>query len=241
LTEDEIEAHKAAGAAVEAARRQKDRTAGRAPDEMKRVRCAAHETAAYCADCFKPLAANASVTMVKRFIEHEPEHVSKMFGIPIPARDHYERVPICLVCWLAELTALEWSWYSRGLGNGPPTKVPKRQDAAGPNLEYSDERVHRFRCTGCGRPMRVIKHLYRSIRAKERCCCRQCFYDSNRRRDNERRHVRRKPKTCVVCGEKFTPRKSTASTCSGKCRIRLFRQRQSAVKPDKGRGAKARS
>jgi hypothetical protein len=42
------------------------------PDELKRLRLAANETAAVCADCFAALAPTASVTVKWRFVEHVP-------------------------------------------------------------------------------------------------------------------------------------------------------------------------
>jgi hypothetical protein len=55
------------------------------PDELKRLRLAAHESAAVCADCFAPLAPTASVTMKERFVEHIPHRYDSL-GHHIPAR-----------------------------------------------------------------------------------------------------------------------------------------------------------
>ena len=37
------------------------------------------------------------------------------------------------------------------------------------------------------------------------------------------------PKSCACCGEKFTPKRTDAKCCSGKCRAKLSRQKPAAV------------
>lgn len=38
--------------------------------------------------------------------------------------------------------------------------------------------------------------------------------------------VRHRPRACPVCGDFFTPRRSTARYCSGRCRTRAWRSRR---------------
>jgi hypothetical protein len=76
---------------------------------------------------------------------------------------------------------------------------------------------------GCSRPMRVeVRRLHR-LTHREQCCCEQCFRAVYRRRNNARRRVVPEPRACIVCGTVFTPRKSNATTCSGKCRVKKMR------------------
>ena len=187
------------------------------PDELKRLRLAAHERAAVCGDCFATLAPTASVTMKERFVEHIPDRYDPL-GHHIPARNRSERMPICLHCWLVDLVKNN-EWDIRGMSL-------RGQDEAGPRLLWSRLEVRRVRCETCRRPMRVEVRITHRLSRRERCCCKQCLHTAVLRRNNERRRVHHQPIACAVCGTMFTPQKSNATTCSGKCRIKAYRARQ---------------
>jgi hypothetical protein len=181
--------------------------ADRSADEIKTLRLAARDRAAVCADCFAPLAPEASVTMRWRFV-----------GANAAEHDHLARVPICLHCWLVELMRPPELYRFRGAR-------PWQQDEAEPRLSSILNEVRRLRCEGCSRPMRVeVRRIHRLTRS-ERCCCNQCFRAVVYRFNNQRRRVRHQPIACVVCGTTFTPQKANATTCSGKCRVKLHRLR----------------
>jgi hypothetical protein len=117
-------------------------------------------------------------------------------------------VPVCLTCWLSD-GSRNWNIDS---------------------LSY--EAPRRFRCDGCGRPMRVAwgwQARYRRIPHRWHCCCEQCFRKATLRRANERRRVRHEEVACVVCGGKFVPGKSNAKTCGNRCRQQLHRDRHLPV------------
>jgi hypothetical protein len=65
------------------------------------------KTAAVCADCFTPLAPTASVTLTSRWSHHTPASYHQYVG-SIPAHDHWLDVPICLSCWLVDLSRPQW-------------------------------------------------------------------------------------------------------------------------------------
>jgi hypothetical protein len=152
-------------------------------------------------------AARSATVCADCFAPLAPTASVTMVGRSIRGRggDRTLRVPICLTCWLAggsegELGHFYWSYE-------PP---------------------NRFRCSGCGRPMRV--HWRRHGRAlRARCCCEECFRKATLRGANERRRVRRREKVCAVCGEKFIPGKSNAKTCGSRCRQQLHRDRHLPV------------
>ena len=125
------------------------------------------KSAACCADCFTPLAPTASVTMIRRRV--------------LTARgETWLRVPICLTCWLVHLES-KTAW-SRAL-----LRLRGRAD----HNEFAFElngplgQLVRFRCGGCGRP---IRSLGRPVRSR-RVCCADCarkvyneYYPLRRRR-----------------------------------------------------------
>jgi hypothetical protein len=147
---------KAAGVAIRRAREARRDHGGRPADEVKRLREQTAETAAYCADCFTPLAPNQSVTLVSRVIEHVPAAYSGIDTF-IPPHDIVRAVPICLTCWLSSM-ANRSAWWS---------------------LE-----TLRLRCEGCGRPLRVESKPYHRLPLRERCCCAACLRAALRRRNN---------------------------------------------------------
>lgn len=202
-------AGKAAGEAVHEARKVRANIGTHPPEDVKRLREAANETAACCADCFEPLTPGQSVTLVTRAVEHIPAHPHPL-GTKVPAHYRQRLVPICLCCWLVDIAV-------------PKPETWPRTDANKPIDDRHE--VRRCRCEGCARPLRIIAHRWkwrrsRLRRLRDRCCCQTCF-----RRANERRRVRHDQIACEACGEMFTPRQSTARTCSNTCRQRLFRQR----------------
>jgi hypothetical protein len=70
-TEEQIQAWEQAGEPIRQQRRamrEKHGGGGRAADEVRRLREAAAKSAGVCADCFQPLALDASVTLTSRFI-----------------------------------------------------------------------------------------------------------------------------------------------------------------------------
>jgi hypothetical protein len=178
----------------------------RSADEVKRLRLEARERAAVCADCFAPLAPMASITMKWRLVQHVPEQT---FGAYASEQEHFAMVPICLHCWLVDL------------------ERSRRQDEATPRLSSIINEVRRLRCEGCRRPMRVeVRLFHRRLSRRERCCRKDCFRAAYRRANNLRRRRIPAAKTCAVCGSVFAPRKSNATTCSGKCRVKKMRIRE---------------
>jgi hypothetical protein len=160
----------------------------------------------------------ASITMKWRLVQQVPEQT---FGAYAPEQEHFAMVPICLHCWLVDLER-------------PPDlyrplrgESPWRQDEAAPRLSSIINEVRRLRCEGCRRPMRIEVRWRHRIARRERCCCEECFRVANRRANNLRRRVAPKAKRCVVCSTMFMPRKSNATTCSGKCRVKKMRHGQS--------------
>lgn len=202
------------GAEVTASRRRRQQLRGRSADEVKELRLASHTSAAVCADCFTSLAPTASVTMTRRFVEHISQRQNAI-GMTIPKHDRHERVVICLSCWLIDLLTPRW-----GAIHG--RRYENEQDEAGPRL-FLDNRMRRLRCEACRRPMRFEIRYGHRLTLYERCCCEECFHTAFRRHDNARRRVVTEPRACVVCGTVFTPRKSNAVTCSGKCRVKKMR------------------
>jgi hypothetical protein len=215
-TRDQIREWEAAGEAVRAARKARGAIGTRTGEEVKRLREAANETAVCCADCFAPLAAGQSVTLLRRFVERIPARYLPIAGT-IPARDHYLDVPICLRCWLLDLTVPPpWLHHLRGL------RLRGREDR--PIDQYHT--LRRCRCEGCERPLRFVAPSAH-WRLRDRCCCEACFRKATLRRANERRRVRHSKIACVRCGTMFVPKQSTAKTCSNRCRQALFRARGS--------------
>jgi hypothetical protein len=212
----------ATGEAVRTARKARDAIGTRPAEEVKRLRQAANETAAYCADCFEPLAPGQSATLVCRFLETVPEFTNPISGWVTSAWDRKIDVPICLPCWLVDLAKPPpWRNLFRGF----------RQDGRQDSPIAPQDRLRRCRCEGCGRPLRFVatvggpgNWLVAHWRLRDRCCCEDCFRKATLHRANERRRVRHRQIACVVCKTMFVPTKSTAKTCGNRCRQALFRQ-----------------
>jgi len=143
----------------------------------------------------QPLAPDASVTMDKRPV------------LTDRGTKRWRRVPICLRCWLVNMT-------------------PSRRKSWIDDRTWFAKSVKRCRCEACGRPLRVYRGLYRrDLYHTERVCCDDCRRSMLNARARARRRVRHEQIDCAVCGELFTPKRNDAVTCSNRCRQRLFRQR----------------
>jgi hypothetical protein len=232
-TREQIADWQAGGRAVRQQRETRETYGDRPADEIKRLREAAAESAACCADCFALLAPNQSVTLTTRAIEHVAAQYNYS-GKFIRDYDRTAAVPICLSCWLTDnVTPPAWLI---GLGRGERVRHHAEVHA---EPVPPDWRLQRLRCEGCGRPLRVESKRGRRLPLRERCCCALCLHKATLKRANERRRVRHAPIACVVCRKKFVPKQSTAKTCSNKCRQALHRRRQRArhrtrARPQKG-------
>jgi hypothetical protein len=166
---------------------------GKSLEEARELWREAAKTAAICGECFRPLAADASVTI----------GVRQIAGSRRTNNAQWVRVPICLLCTLAEGSRFHatWGYYK------PPD-------------------WHRARCRNCGRPMRTYG---RSLTAET--CCKDCARLARNERDKLRRRVVHAPLACAQCGESFIPTRADALTCSNRCRQAWHRarQRQGAV------------
>jgi hypothetical protein len=219
---EQIQAWVTAGEAVHVARQHHEQCGGRTAGDIKRLREIAAKTAAICGDCFEPLSSTASVTTVWRFVEHIPQFKDGI-GQLIPAHDRKLTVPICLHCWLIDITAQHAQSVRLFLRGFKPSH---HLDRAGP-AEFFHV-LRRLRCEHCERPIRTdrLSRYSSRLALSDRCCCTDCLRKATLHQANERRRVRHQDIACVVCGEMFTPRQSTAKTCSNVCRQRLFRRQQ---------------
>jgi hypothetical protein len=207
---------KAAGEPVRRAREERADCGERSPEEVRKLRQEAAQSATLCADCFEPLPRGASVTMTGRKIFCPA--VPAGGGLPgFPAEWCHLHVPICVTCWLI----------------GIEREARERVERPFFRKEYRcDRHVHeaagvrglrRLRCLGCRRPMRL--HVGSKLHLKDQVCCADCDRMRIKRRDSERRRVRHDEITCEVCGDLFTQARSDAKTCSNRCRQRLHRRR----------------
>ena len=108
---------------------------------------------------------------------------------------------------------------------------------AGKRSGFGGSDWHRATCPACDRVVYTDwcygtrRHLY---------CSQRCA----RRGEVARRvaaHAKaRGSRTCPVCGEVFTPKRSDAQTCSHRCRTRLYRDKRSAVARHDERGVDVR-
>ena len=78
------------------------------------------------------------------------------------------------------------------------------------------------RCEHCGREIRYWD--FSQPQPIPSACCAECRRLAANKRSPERRRVEHEPMMCAVCGEMFTPARSDANTCSGKCRQKLYRE-----------------
>jgi predicted nucleic acid-binding Zn ribbon protein len=78
-------------------------------------------------------------------------------------------------------------------------------------------------CETCARPM-YLDGYHSFHRRRPLTCSYQCSYRRKLKHQSERKRVEHEPITCAVCGEMFTPTRSDAKTCSGKCRQKLYRE-----------------
>jgi hypothetical protein len=88
---------------------------------------------------------------------------------------------------------------------------------------WQDVEAERVRyCEHCGEP---FYFGWKGNGLHIRYCCGECRWDA----DGERRHARRArprlPRPCMRCGETFTPARSDARYCSGRCRVAAHRAR----------------
>src|SRR5262249_13964097 len=159
----------------------------RSPKKVRRLREAAAKSATVCADCFQPLAFNASITLVPRVVEHVPERTHPL-GRRLRAYERTLVVPICLACWLAELDRREKS---------PLRGFPQRRRFESFPFRGWQE-VRRHRCENCGRPMRIVRRRpsIAPLPLWRRCCCTDCLYRAKNDRANKRRRVHHEPQEC---------------------------------------------
>jgi hypothetical protein len=87
------------------------------------------------------------VTMTVRTIRIEPARYSGI-GTFIPEHEITKRVPICIGCWL------------QSIRNGAEQDMGRGRLLYGGDVHFGEQcriaSVERFRCEGCGRPMRVF-------------------------------------------------------------------------------------
>jgi hypothetical protein len=213
-------ASEAAGADVRRVREDRDDYGARTPDEVRALREQAARSATVCADCFQPLAPDASVTMENR-AARVPAH-----DLPYPTlgsghvaeHDEWLRVPICLRCSLVNMTL------SRPRDNSRFVTLLWSEKSGRVSWTWDSlKSVKRCRCEACGRPLRVNRD--RAWYHTERVCCDDCRRSMLNARARARRRVRHEQIDCAVCGELFTPKCNDAVTCSNRCRQKLHRQR----------------
>jgi hypothetical protein len=207
------------GEGLRVERQDRDDLRGRSPEQVRELREQAAQSAAVCADCFTPLAATASATMVERRVlipakvdgpTRFPQVLAALGGPRKPDHpaSYYERwlrVPICLLCWL-RMIGDSWLLHPR---------------------DYE-----RLRCDGCVRPMRVKPRCWDGPYLSERICCRDCARAATNARARKRRRVQHEQAVCIVCHQTFTPRREDAFMCSNRCRQRAHRMRHAPARPD---------
>jgi predicted nucleic acid-binding Zn ribbon protein len=157
-------ARKAAGADVRRVREDRDDYGARTPDEVRALREQAARSATVCADCFQPLAPDASVT-----IEGRPVLTGR-------GTKWWQRVPICLRCWLVNMTPSRrksWisdqSWFAKSLERC-------RCEACGRPLRVcaTRYRTQRVCCDDCRRSMLNARARARRRVRHEQIDCAVC-------------------------------------------------------------------
>jgi hypothetical protein len=168
---------------------------GRSPEQVRELRQAAAKSCTCCAQCFAPLSPSASVEV-------------RWFAMPDRVTDR----------------ALESRLNYRAGWNG--AHYERREWLRAPicllcsidNQSY--QRPLRFRCLGCGRP---IRHRDSRLNRNDQVCCADCERKVRNERNRVRRRVVHEPRKCSECGEYFVPKREDAETCSNKCRQAKFR------------------
>jgi hypothetical protein len=173
---------------------------GRTEEQVHELRKQAAQSATCCGCCFRALKADDSVTMRPANIGHRKS-------------PHWVRVPVCLLCSINSIRIKKY------IGCDPFYETPS---------------WHRTRCLNCGRPIRVYaqpRNMFRTrplLSRNARTCCADCQRAVRNQSNKLRRRVVHEPTICMApgCGKSFVPKRSDTTTCSGKCRQALFRQRQ---------------
>jgi hypothetical protein len=97
-------------------------------------------------------------------------------------------------------------------------KVPSFRSAAGGWVVAAES------CPGCGRNVVVEESAARYRRRQHLICSQRCQYTYHNKQRSERTQKARE-KTCEVCGEGFTAKRSDTKTCSSRCRQKAYRKR----------------
>ena len=187
----------------------------RTPEQVRALREQTAQSANLCADCFQPLAPNASATMVRR-----PIRIPAIIAWPgraIPEHDNWIYVPICLQCSLLALQEhAEADVLNLGVGPARTGAGPIRRLAAIPmrGLQSTD-------------PVPTRDPLPKS----KWVCCADCLRLAANTRNRRRRRVQHAEQTCVVCRQRFVPKRTDAVTCSNRCRQQAHRQRLANSRP----------
>jgi hypothetical protein len=178
-------------------RLERDHWDGHSPTAARVLIERAVKDCSLCVVCVQSLAAGQSVTLRRYDI-----------GAWSAGREHVQSwvwAPVCLNCTLTRLR---------------PWKAPRQELWQTPWEERPQyEEFRRFRCRGCGRPVRVAS----SIKVSP-CCCAACQQVDRLARNKLRRRVKHQKAKCPVCRKTFVRKRSDAYTCSNRCRQKLFRQ-----------------
>lgn len=99
-------------------------------------------------------------------------------------------------------------------------------------LSVANDSLFQVSCQSCGEQM--LRDPHRESWQADHCqrCLREWKRESNRKSAKSYREsnkhktaVVHQPIACTVCGALFTPKRSTAKFCSGKCRVAAHRQK----------------
>lgn len=175
-------------------------------EQVRDLREQAARSAAVCADCFQPIAPGASVTMVIRRV-HIP--AQQLFARRDPAYDRKLTVPICLTCWLIDIARHAEAFSDQHEGQ-----------------LHCLRGLMRFRCDGCGRPIRRYRDRAYHGYQTERVCCTDCHRSVINARARDHRRVHHDKIKCKVCRKPFMPTRSDAKFCGNTCRQKAFRRQK---------------
>jgi hypothetical protein len=192
---------KAAGFDVSWARTEARERHGRTHEQARDLRHQAAQSATCCGECFRPLSATDSVTMVTCNIGRR-------------RNPYWLRVPICLDCTLDGIKLWRFG-RNEGFYETPRWHRTRCLNCSRPLRVYPQPR-HMFST----RPL---------LSRNARTCCADCQRAVRNKSNNLRRRVRHEPMACIECGRSFVPKRADATTCSNKCRQALHRSRTSAV------------